>query len=82
MSLVGPRPEESWIVTQYDDRQRGRLIVKPGLTGPAQISGRGDLNMEQRLELELDYINDYSILRDLEIVIKSVPAVIRGKGAY
>jgi lipopolysaccharide/colanic/teichoic acid biosynthesis glycosyltransferase len=82
MSLVGPRPEESWIVAQYDDRQRGRLVVKPGLTGPAQISGRGDLNMEQRLELELDYINDYSILRDLEIMIKSVPAVIRGKGAY
>jgi lipopolysaccharide/colanic/teichoic acid biosynthesis glycosyltransferase/glycosyltransferase involved in cell wall biosynthesis len=82
MSLVGPRPEESWIVDQYDDRQRGRLVVKPGLTGPAQISGRGDLNMEERLELELDYINNYSVLRDLVIMIKSVPAVLTGKGAY
>jgi lipopolysaccharide/colanic/teichoic acid biosynthesis glycosyltransferase len=82
MSLVGPRPEESWIVSQYDDRQRGRLVVKPGLTGPAQIAGRGDLNMEQRLEVELDYINNYSILKDLEIMVKSIPAVLSARGAY
>jgi lipopolysaccharide/colanic/teichoic acid biosynthesis glycosyltransferase/glycosyltransferase involved in cell wall biosynthesis len=82
MSLVGPRPEESWIVAQYDDRQRGRLVVKPGLTGPAQIAGRGDLNMEQRLEAELNYINNYSILKDLEIMIKSIPAVLSTRGAY
>jgi lipopolysaccharide/colanic/teichoic acid biosynthesis glycosyltransferase len=82
MSLVGPRPEESWIVDKYDDRQRGRLVVKPGLTGPAQIAGRGDLNMEQRLELELDYIVNCSIWRDFSIMLKSVPAVLSGRGAY
>ena len=82
MSLVGPRPEESWIVEKYDDRQRSRLVVKPGLTGPAQIAGRGDLDMEQRLELELDYIVNYSIWRDFAIMVKSVPAVLTGRGAY
>ena len=82
MSLVGPRPEESWIVEQYDDRQRNRLVVKPGLTGPAQIAGRGDLDIEQRLELELGYIANYSIWRDFAIMIKSVPAVLTGRGAY
>ena len=82
MSLVGPRPEESWVVERYNDRQRLRLAIKPGLTGPMQVSGRGDLDMESRLRLELDYIENYSILKDLEILIKSFPAVISGKGAY
>ena len=82
MSLVGPRPEEGWIVEQYDDWQRARLAVKPGLTGPAQVAGRGDLDMNERLELELAYIRDYTILRDLVIMLRSVPAVISGRGAY
>jgi lipopolysaccharide/colanic/teichoic acid biosynthesis glycosyltransferase len=82
MSLVGPRPEEAWVVEQYNDQQRMRLAIKPGLTGPMQVSGRGDLDMEARLQLELDYIRNYSIRKDLEILIKSLPAVISGKGAY
>jgi len=82
MSLVGPRPEESWVVAQYDDQQRSRLMVKPGLTGPMQVSGRGDLDMDARLKLELDYIHNYSISDDLKILIKSLPAIISGKGAY
>jgi lipopolysaccharide/colanic/teichoic acid biosynthesis glycosyltransferase len=82
MSLVGPRPEESWIVAQYNDLQRLRLKIKPGLTGPMQVSGRGDLDMDERLKLELDYIRNGSILEDLKILIKSLPAVISGKGAY
>ncbi len=82
MSLVGPRPEETWVVAQYDDRQRQRLAIKPGLTGPMQISGRGELNMDARLELELDYIQHYSIIRDLSILFLSIPAVLSGKGAY
>jgi lipopolysaccharide/colanic/teichoic acid biosynthesis glycosyltransferase len=82
MSLVGPRPEESWVVAQYTDLQRLRLEIKPGLTGPMQVSGRGDLDMDERLRLELDYIRKGSILEDLKILIKSLPAVISGRGAY
>jgi len=82
MSLVGPRPEETWLVERYDDRQRQRLIVKPGLTGPMQISGRADLNLEERLLCELDYINHYSIAKDLIILWKSIGVILSGKGAY
>jgi lipopolysaccharide/colanic/teichoic acid biosynthesis glycosyltransferase len=82
MSLVGPRPEESWVVAQYNDRQRSRLSIKPGLTGPMQVNGRGNLDMEARLALELDYIQNYSIWRDLGILLKSLPAILSGKGAY
>ena len=82
MSLVGPRPEETWIVNRYTHAQRQRLSVKPGLTGPMQIAGRGELDFSTRLKLELEYIQDYSFKRDLEIVLKSIPAVITGKGAF
>jgi lipopolysaccharide/colanic/teichoic acid biosynthesis glycosyltransferase len=82
MSLVGPRPEESWVVAKYNDQERLRLTVKPGLTGPMQVAGRGDLGMDERLKLELDYIHNSSISDDLKILIKSLPAIISGKGAY
>lgn len=82
MSLVGPRPEEIWVVERYNDAQRQRLVVKPGMTGPMQISGRGDLDMEERLRLELDYIAQYSLGLDLLILLRSIPAVISCKGAY
>lgn len=82
MSLVGPRPEETWIVAQYNDQQRQRLVVKPGMTGPMQISGRGELDMDARLKLELDYIEHYSIWKDLEIILRTIPAVLSGRGAF
>ena len=82
MSLVGPRPEELWMVAQYNDAQRRRLVVKPGLTGPMQISGRGELDMDERLALELDYINHYSIWKDIIILLETVPAVFSGRGAF
>ncbi len=81
MSLVGPRPEQLWVVDQYPDEQRLRLAVKPGLTGPMQISGRGLLGSQERIRLELDYVEHYSIFRDLVILIKTIPVVISGKGA-
>jgi lipopolysaccharide/colanic/teichoic acid biosynthesis glycosyltransferase/GT2 family glycosyltransferase len=81
MSLVGPRPEECWVVAQYDDRQRARLAVKPGLTGPMQVGGRGSLDMEQRLALEMDYIENCSLWKDLAILSRSIPAVLSGRGA-
>ncbi len=79
MSLVGPRPEEMTIVELYDDYQRLRLIVKPGLTGPMQVNGRGRLDFDKRLQLELDYLRNYSLLEDIKIMFKTVPAVIGGE---
>ena len=60
MSLVGPRPEEVALVARYTDDQRRRLAVKPGMTGPMQVNGRGDLPFDERLKLELEYIDHYS----------------------
>ncbi len=82
MSLVGPRPEEVRIVQRYDDWQRLRLRAKPGMTGPAQVSGRADLTLADRVRLEIDYIEDYSLRKDVLILLKTVPSVIRGDGAY
>ncbi len=81
MSLIGPRPEESWLVARYSDWHRRRLAVKPGITGPMQINGRGDLPLDDRVRLELDYIENYSLWRDLAILAKTIPAVIKGTGA-
>ena len=82
MSLVGPRPEEAWIVARYNDAQRQRLLVKPGITGPMQVAGRGLLDMDERLELEMDYVENYSLWKDLQILLNSVKAVLLGKGAF
>jgi lipopolysaccharide/colanic/teichoic acid biosynthesis glycosyltransferase/GT2 family glycosyltransferase len=82
MSLVGPRPEEACIVQKYNDWHRKRLAVKPGITGPMQVSGRGDLPLDQRVRLELDYIEHYSLWRDMAILARTLPAWISGKGAY
>jgi lipopolysaccharide/colanic/teichoic acid biosynthesis glycosyltransferase len=82
MSLVGPRPEETWVVAQYNDAQRQRLVLKPGLTGPMQIRGRGVLDMDIRLKLEIEYIRNYSLIKDINILLRTIPAVIYGKGAF
>lgn len=82
MSLVGPRPEIMRLAAQYSPLQRQRLLVKPGLTGAMQISGRGDLSFDEWMKLELDYIENYSIWRDVVILMKTVPAVLSGRGAY
>ena len=82
MSLVGPRPEQAEVVARYTDDQRRRLAVKPGMTGPMQVAGRGDLPFEERLALELDYIQRYSLRRDLALLLRTLPAVVRGEGAY
>jgi len=81
MSLVGPRPEEVRVVEQYTDWHRQRLVVPPGLTGPMQVAGRGTLDLDARVRLELDYIEHYSVWRDLGILARTLPAVLSGKGA-
>ncbi|MGK2954885.1 MAG: sugar transferase [Solirubrobacterales bacterium] len=82
MSLVGPRPEEEAVVALYDERQRERLSVKPGLTGPMQVAGRGNLNFEERLALERDYLDNLTIAGDISILMRTPRAVIRGDGAF
>lgn len=82
MSLVGPRPEEESVVALYDERQRGRLAVKPGVTGPMQVYGRSDLTFEERLAMERDYLDNLSLLTDLQILMRTPRAMIRGEGAY
>jgi exopolysaccharide biosynthesis polyprenyl glycosylphosphotransferase len=82
MSLVGPRPEEEAVVALYDERQRARLTIKPGLTGPMQVYGRGDLTFEERLAMERDYLDNLSIAGDLAILLRTPAAIVRGEGAY
>ncbi|HWB70563.1 MAG TPA: sugar transferase, partial [Solirubrobacterales bacterium] len=82
MSRVGPRPEEEAVVALYDERQRVRLAVKPGMTGPMQVYGRSDLTFEERLALERDYLDNISITGDLAILLRTPRAVVRGTGSY
>jgi exopolysaccharide biosynthesis polyprenyl glycosylphosphotransferase len=82
MSLVGPRPEVVIIVERYSHWHRKRLMMKPGLTGPAQINGRADLTLAERVQYEIDYISNYSLWKDFKILIKTIPVVIRGIGSY
>jgi lipopolysaccharide/colanic/teichoic acid biosynthesis glycosyltransferase len=82
MSLVGPRPEEARIVCYYSPWHRRRLRAKPGITGPVQVNGRGDLSLEERVRLEVDYIRHYSLRRDVELLLRTIPVVIRGDGSY
>lgn len=80
MSLVGPRPEEPRVVVHYPERQR-RLSMRPGMTGPMQVYGRANLTMDARARLELDYIDHYSLWRDVSILLLTIPIVLRGEGA-
>lgn len=82
MSLVGPRPEEEAVVALYNERQRLRLSVKPGLTGPMQVAGRGTLSFEERLALERDYLDNMTVAGDLLILLKTPRAVLKGDGAF
>ncbi|MBI3240800.1 MAG: sugar transferase [Chloroflexi bacterium] len=82
MSLVGPRPEQVFIVEQYEPWQRQRLAVPPGITGWWQVNGRGDLPMHLNTHYDLYYIRNYSLWLDLKILWKTAGVVIKGRGAY
>jgi exopolysaccharide biosynthesis polyprenyl glycosylphosphotransferase len=82
MSMVGPRPEQLEVVHRYAPEHMFRLAVKPGMTGPMQVFGRGELTFSERLAVELDYIDHVSLGRDLRILLLTVPAAFRGTGAY
>lgn len=82
MSIVGPRPEWMGLVRRYRPEHRFRLEVKPGMTGPMQVFGRGALNFQERLAVELDYVENLSLARDLRILAQTLPVIVRGHGAY
>ena len=82
MSLVGPRPPLPHEVERYDTSIRRRLLVKPGLTGLWQISGRSDLSWEESVRLDLRYVENWSLALDLLILWKTASAVLRSRGAY
>jgi lipopolysaccharide/colanic/teichoic acid biosynthesis glycosyltransferase len=82
MSIVGPRPTLPAQVAQYTDRQRGRLAVKPGITGWAQINGRASLPWAERIELDIWYVEHRSLALDLRILTKTLGMVLSGQGLY
>ncbi len=82
MSLVGPRPPLPEEVVQYGDDVRRRLVVRPGMTGLWQVSGRADLSWEESVRLDLRYVENWSLTLDLQILWKTWSAVARGSGAY
>jgi lipopolysaccharide/colanic/teichoic acid biosynthesis glycosyltransferase len=82
MSIVGPRPTVPVQVEQYTEGQRGRLAVKPGITGWAQVNGRASLPWSERIELDLWYVEHRTLWLDLKILARTVAMVLTGQGLY
>lgn len=82
MSLIGPRPPLPREVAAYDPDMRRRLLVKPGMTGLWQVSGRADLPWEETVRLDLFYVDNWSLILDAEIAARTLSAVVLGRGAY
>ncbi len=81
MSLVGPRPPMVYEVERYSERALARLRVLPGITGQWQVEGRGRVNFEQMVEMDLNYVARSSLMRDIALVLRTIPAVLWGSGA-
>jgi lipopolysaccharide/colanic/teichoic acid biosynthesis glycosyltransferase len=82
MSLIGPRPTVQVQVDRYTDRQRGRLLARPGITGWAQVNGRASLPWHERIDLDLWYIEHASLALDLRILAATVRMALTGHGLY
>jgi exopolysaccharide biosynthesis polyprenyl glycosylphosphotransferase len=82
MSLVGPRPQVRAEVAQYDPEHHTRLLVKPGITGLWQVSGRSDIPWREAVHLDVHYVDSWSLAADLRILLKTPKAVTRSRGAY
>jgi lipopolysaccharide/colanic/teichoic acid biosynthesis glycosyltransferase len=80
MSLVGPRPPLPSEVSNYDLWHRRKLCMKPGLTCLWQVNGRNKINFEKWMKLDLEYIDNWSLLLDFKILLKTIPAVLSGSG--
>jgi exopolysaccharide biosynthesis polyprenyl glycosylphosphotransferase len=82
MSIVGPRPEQLDLVDRYAPEHQFRLQIKPGITGPMQVYGRGELTFDERLAVEREYVENLSLARDLRILVMTLPAVFGRRGAF
>jgi lipopolysaccharide/colanic/teichoic acid biosynthesis glycosyltransferase len=82
MSIIGPRPTVMSQVEKYDERQRGRLDVKPGITGWAQVNGRASLPWSERIELDLWYVQHRSARVDAQIIFRTLKLLVSGDGVY
>ena len=82
MSFVGPRPPLPDEVARYEPWQRRRLRMPPGLTGPAQVCGRSELPFAEWVRLDLEYVEGWSLALDARILLRTIPAVLSGRGAY
>jgi undecaprenyl phosphate N,N'-diacetylbacillosamine 1-phosphate transferase len=82
MSLVGPRPTFIEVASRYSSFDAGRLRMRPGLTGLAQVHGRNLLSWPERVALDIEYIEQYSLWLDTKILIRTVPAVLESRGVY
>lgn len=82
MSIVGPRPCVKREVVMYSVEERKRLLAKPGLTCFWQVGGRADINFEGQVQLDVQYIRSESVWLDIKLLLKTIPAVLLGKGAY
>ncbi|MBA7688056.1 Undecaprenyl phosphate N,N'-diacetylbacillosamine 1-phosphate transferase [subsurface metagenome] len=82
MSIVGPRPLWLSQMVEWNERQKKRLLVKPGLTGLAQVQGRGELTREEKLELDIKYVETASLLTDTKIILATIAQVFGRKNIY
>lgn len=80
MSIVGPRPTLPYQIERYTERQRGRLDMRPGVTGWAQVNGRNDLSWTEKIEFDLEYVDNYSWWFDIKILFKTVAVVLKSEG--
>ena len=82
MSLVGPRPEIPDVVSVYPEKYRERLLVLPGITGLAQVSGRGEIELGKTVYYDLTYIKNFTVLYDIKLLFKTVTSVFKKEGAF
>ncbi len=82
MSIVGPRPLYLSQIPEWSERQKKRLLVKPGLTGLAQIQGRGEITREEKLEFDVKYVENAGLLTDIRIMLATITYVFRRKSVY
>ena len=82
ISMVGPRPHMTIETALYESRHKKVFAIKPGVTGIAQISGRSDLGFDEEVKLDTYYIENWSLWLDIKILLKTLPVVLKAKGAY
>jgi lipopolysaccharide/colanic/teichoic acid biosynthesis glycosyltransferase len=82
MSLIGPRPTIRQQVDEYSERQMKRLQVKPGMTGLAQVNGNASISWEERIEYDVEYVENFSLWLDLKILLKTAAIVVLGEEKF